>query len=214
MPADLHRVRLRLKVEGGGFAIETDTRFLNLRVFRLEWANRLPSAEADILDQRVEAWRLKDMGPGMPQDWAKSIHGTRRYTDQTLNATHLHTNASGDFTLLSRDSWFALRAYPEFPIWPVHVDSLFCYSAHHAGIREVILDEPMRIYHVEHRSGAGWTPEGEEERAARIEAKKVPVLQYQDLVQWIMKMRRLNAPMIFNLENWGLCGEALAERRI
>jgi len=80
----------------------------------------------------------------------------------------LHTNGCGDFTLLSRDDWFALRGYPEFPIWPMHLDSLLCYAAHHAGIKEVVLREPMRIFHIEHRSGAGWTPEGEKERLARI----------------------------------------------
>jgi hypothetical protein len=113
---------------------------------------------------------------------------------------------------MSRDDWFALRGYPEFPIWPMHIDSLLCYSAHHAGIREVIFEDPLRIYHIEHLSGAGWTPEGEGERTARIAGKKVPVLHNDDIVEFVNKMRRLDAPMIFNLENWGLGNEALAER--
>jgi len=53
----------------------------------------------------------------------------------------------------------------------MHIDSLFCYAAHHGGIGEVVLPEPMRIYHTEHLSAAGWTPEGEQERLARIETK-------------------------------------------
>jgi hypothetical protein len=60
----------------------------------------------------------------------------------------------------------------------MHIDALFCYAAHHAGIGEVVLREPMRIYHTEHLSAAGWTPEGEKERVARIEAKGVTEIQF------------------------------------
>jgi hypothetical protein len=69
----------------------------------------------------------------------------------------------------------------------------------------------MRIFHIEHLSGAGWTPEGEQERRSRIESKGVTVLQYQDLMNWIDRMRRFNAPAIFTLSGWGLAGEDLPE---
>ena len=129
-------------------------------------------------------------------------------------AHSLHTDACGDFTLLSRDDWFALRGYPEFPIWPMHIDALFCYAAHHAGIGEVVLREPMRIYHTEHLSAAGWTPEGEEERVARIEAKGVTEIQFATWMEWIDRMRRFNAPMIFTLRDWGLAGMTLPETTV
>jgi hypothetical protein len=129
------------------------------------------------------------------------------------NARCLHVNASGDFTLLARDDWFRLRAYPEFPIWPVHVDGLFCYAAHHAGMREAVLRDPLRAFHIEHSSGAGWTPEGEQALHTRVAALRVPVLDFDnDLRGWVQQMRRLNAPAIFNLENWGLAGVELPER--
>ena len=37
---------------------------------------------------------------------------------------------------------------------------------------------PMRIYHIEHLSAAGWTPEGEKARTARLEAKGLSEMQY------------------------------------
>ena len=144
--------------------------------------------------------------------WANSLEAPSPDAPQIVNAAFLHVNGSGDFTLLSRDDWFALRGYLEFPIWPMNTDSLFCYSAHHAGLTEYVLEEPMRIYHIEHSSGAGWTPEGEEERTARIQAKRVPVIEHADFVRWIAQMRRLNAPLMLNKENWGLAGEELPER--
>ncbi len=57
--------------------------------------------------------------------------------------------------------WFRLRGYAEFPIWPMHINSVFCYTAYHAGLNEEILRDPLRIYHIEHRTAAGWSPEGQ-----------------------------------------------------
>jgi len=70
----------------------------------------------------------------------------------------------------------------------------------------------MRIYHVEHASGAGWSPEGEEALQRRIRARQVPVLDFDsDVAGWVQQMRRWNAPVIFNLENWGLRDQPLAD---
>jgi hypothetical protein len=96
----------------------------------------------------------------------------------------------------------------------MNIDLLFCYAVHYAGISEVVLREPMRVYHTEHLSAAGWTPEGEEERAARIEAKGVAEIQFATVMEWIDRMRRFNAPMIFTLNNWGLAGMMLPETRV
>jgi hypothetical protein len=93
----------------------------------------------------------------------------------------------------------------------MHIDSLFCYAAHHGGIGEVVLREPMRVYHTEHVSAAGCTLEGEQERVARIEAKGVTEIQYATVMEWIDRMRRSNAPMIFTLRDWGLADRTLPE---
>ncbi len=157
------------------------------------------------------AWRLEVIATRPATNWALTNQATSPAADQMPNAAYLHTNGCGDFTLLSREDWWSLRGYAELPIWPVHIDSLFCYAAHHAGMREMVLAEPMRIFHIEHFSGAGWTPEGEQERVSRIKSKGVSVLQYQDLMSWIDRMRRFNAPAIFTMSGWGLAGEELPE---
>ncbi len=81
----------------------------------------------------------------------------------------LHTNACGDFTLLSREHWLDLRGYPEFDLYSMNLDSVFCYAAHHGGAAEEMLD-PMRIYHIEHGAGSGWTPEGQAKLFQRMAA--------------------------------------------
>jgi hypothetical protein len=159
-------------------------------------------------------WLLEVLDTQPPVDWTIYPQAPTAGAAHIANAAYLHISACGDFTLLSREDWFALRAYPEFPIWPMNIDLLLCYAAHHAGIGEVVLHEPMRVYHTEHLSAAGWSPEGEEERAARIEAKGVTEIQFATATEWIDRMRRFNAPMIFTLRDWGLADTTLAETTV
>jgi len=116
----------------------------------------------------------------------------------------LHTNGCGDFTLLAREKWFDLRGYPEWDIFSMNIDSVFCFTAHYGGAQEEVLADPMRIYHIEHGSGSGWTPEGQKSLFDRINAKGIPILDNEDVLQWGAQMRRLNSPMIFSHEDWGL----------
>jgi len=123
----------------------------------------------------------------------------------------LHTNGCGDFTLIAREHWFDLRAYPELDIFSMNIDSVFCFAAHYGGAREEVLADPMRIYHIEHGSGSGWTPEGQKSLFDRIAARGIPILDNEDVLQWGAQMRRLNSPMIFNHEDWGLASLSLDE---
>jgi hypothetical protein len=206
--------RLLFRTQSRGLPLALDARFLSLRVFGMEWQTDRGECERAVGKTADDGSIIEVLERGPARDSDGYSQAASRFAAQMRNPAYLHINACGDFTLLSRKAWFALRGYPEFPIWPMHIDSLLCYAAHHAGMREVVLREPMRIYHIEHSSGAGWTPEGEEERNARIEAKKVRQLQYAELVAWIDQMRRFNAPVIFTQENWGLGDLALQEETI
>jgi len=126
----------------------------------------------------------------------------------------LHTNACGDFTLLAREHWFDLRGYPEFDLFSMNLDSVFCYAAHHGGAPEKFLPDPMRVYHIEHATGSGFTPEGQAQLFARIAAKGLSWLDYEQVMDWAAQMRRLARPMIFNAEDWGFAGVELAERGV
>lgn len=198
----------RLRVLGGGIPLTRDLRFLNLRVFGIQWeqapepAGPEPGCILEVVPTRP------------PVNWENFVQAPSPLAACMRDPAYLHTNACGDFTLLSRDDWFSLRGYVELPIWPMHIDSLFCYTAHHAGIPEVILGDPMRVFHIEHLSGAGWTPEGESERRARISARKVTSMEYRDVEVWADRMRRFNAPVIWTQENWGLAGEFLRETEL
>ena len=121
----------------------------------------------------------------------------------------LHINACGDFTLLARSRWEALRGYPEMPIFSWHLDSVLCFMAHYASLREVIL--PWPVFHVEH--GGGWTPQAARDKTLdrRLAASAIPRLTDADLRRIVAWMRSHDRPAIYNDESWGMAQTPLAE---
>jgi hypothetical protein len=125
-----------------------------------------------------------------------------------------HTNACGDFTLMHRDNWMDLRGYPEFTTYSMNIDSILCYAAYYAGMKEELLDDSMRIYHIEHEAGSGWTPEGEEKLRKRMAEKGIRWIEWGTVREWIRYMHQFKCPLIFNRENWGLGETDLPETRL
>jgi hypothetical protein len=112
----------------------------------------------------------------------------------------IHTNASGDFTLLARHHWHSLHGYPELPIWSMHLDSLLCYMAIASGLHEQVLRPPARIFHLEHANS--WVVMTYEERL-RIFATK-PWIDMQLLYEVWAHMYTTSRAICCNHENWGL----------
>lgn len=126
----------------------------------------------------------------------------------------LHLNASGDFMLMAREHWFALRGYPELEMFSMNVDSLLCHIAYHTGIREKVLVDPMRIYHIGHTKG--WTPEVEQDGTMRrwLDSAGIPQLSIEQVFAWSLQMKRDRQPFVFNDEHWGLACEELPEMEV
>jgi hypothetical protein len=123
-------------------------------------------------------------------DWEGPQEAVAAVQDQPSPA-FLHTNGCGDFTLLALERWFDLRAYPEIDVFSMNLDSMFCFAAHYGGARELVLADPMRIYHIEHGTGSGWTPEGQVKLFERIAAKGIPCVENDEVLGWAKQMRRL-----------------------
>lgn len=187
--------KLGLKMDGAGLSIVLNPRILSLGLWPR--SKEVPRAEEPA---------IAETPPESPADATPPAVEVHRPAPVTL-----HTNACGDFTLMAREHWLALRGYPEFDAYSFNIDSVLCYAAHYAGVREEILGEPMRSYHIEHGLGSGWTPEGQAKLFERLAAKGIPYLDWSEAGMWASQMRRLNSPMIFNLENWGLADFELRE---
>jgi hypothetical protein len=121
----------------------------------------------------------------------------------------LHTNASGDFTLMARDDWERVQGYAELQRFSMHIDGLLLYQAHWAGIRERRL--PYPIYHLEHGSGFRPDTASVKELNDRLERTSISQITFEELAGWIVAMRAARAPLPFNDANWGFGDAELAE---
>jgi len=126
---------------------------------------------------------------------------------QTLSTPKVHTNGCGDFTLLSRERWFALRGYPELPLWSMHLDSFLCYMAVVAGARQEILGGARQIYHLEH--GRSWVTMDARERLETFARK--PWIDGQLLTELWHAAYNRRSPWLVNDERWGLADAPLRE---
>jgi hypothetical protein len=124
----------------------------------------------------------------------------------------LHTNGCGDFTMLSRFDWFALRGYPEWNIFSWAIDSILIFQAHFNGIKIEELPAHVTHYHIEHDYGSGWTPEGSSNLWARLDQRGITYISYDDFTE-ITKELQGNASegrfTLYNELSWGFFDRAI-----
>src|SRR5438270_7482658 len=87
---------LRLRTLGGGLPLEHQSRILNLRIFKVEWVAGAAKTS--------NSWGLEVLRTGPAFDWHGTYAAPSPFAAQMRNAAHLHIEACGDFTLLSRES--------------------------------------------------------------------------------------------------------------
>ena len=127
------------------------------------------------------------------------------------NAFFPHTNACGDFTLLSKEDWESLKGYPEWNIFSWHLDSVLLYQARQHGIQEKDLPQSLPIYHIEHEIGSGYSAEGAQTLFKRLEAKGIPYLSNQDLKNLMSELNKSDQKVTYNSEDWGFGQISLKE---
>lgn len=126
----------------------------------------------------------------------------------------LHTNACGDFALMSREGWAHIGGYPEFESFSMNIDSVGLASSHYAGFCEIALLPPAACFHIEHSVGSGYTEQGQGTLFGRIRALGIPSPAWHVIESLADSMRVAKAHIPFNSSNWGLCGVELAEAPI
>jgi len=125
---------------------------------------------------------------------------------------HLFTNAAGDFMLMDRASWHALRGYAEWAIYSFHLDAIFCHQVIASGRRETACQPPMVAWHIEHARGSGFVPEDPDALWRRLDAAGVPWLTGEGADEIIRALHRGKQAPTINGDDWGLAGLDLAER--
>jgi len=112
-----------------------------------------------------------------------------------LPADGLHRNASGDFFLMSRRLWHTLRGYTEL-FTHSHIDSLMCWTAASAGLKQMILRSPLCLYHQDHD---------------RSLHSSLPQTDWRPWYERYLESLRSKQPLIVNSEHWGLADEEFQE---
>jgi len=187
---------------------------------------KLSISRYDILKKRIRAnySSFKEMVRTMHNlgDAARIMKAALLYAYQfvapylyRLRGKPLHTNACGDFTLMANEHWLAVRGYPEYEMYSLYLDGLLCYAAHYNGAREIILRDPMRIYHIEHAPGSGWAPGiGAKLLNDRLKTAGIPHLEYEKYTSMVRQMLITHKAIITNDEDWGLINAILPETLI
>lgn len=153
----------------------------------------------------------------------------------------LQREGPGDFILLSKERWNLIHGYPENDIVGANTGDLLVHMAYLSGARDVILSEPMRVYHMDHdtfRRNRGkilrlieaiYTRFNWPKRLAHIahilgfllyklfppknklDEMGVTSLSYAQYQSIVADMIRGKRSYIFNDENWGLGKESLED---
>jgi hypothetical protein len=123
----------------------------------------------------------------------------------------LHTNACGDFTLMSKEGWETIGGYAEFEGYSFNIDSLGLIAAHYSGFEEITLLPPLVCFHIEHSVGSGWTPEGEAKLFQRMQENGITSPEWPALLAVVNQMKIQGKDFAFNDENWGLINFDLPE---
>jgi len=139
-------------------------------------------------------------------DGLAALHPAR-----AVSVDKLHTNACGDFTLLSRTGWDAIHGYAEFAAYSFNIDSLGVAAAHYAGYEELALLPPCVCFHIEHSLGSGWTPEGEKKLFERLRERKIINPDWEIVFPLLEGMRAGDIPSQLNGPTWGLAEFELPE---
>ena len=118
------------------------------------------------------------------------VHHVRPWIDGML------TEACGDFHLVHRSVWDQVYGYPEWPIWSIHLDSLFQSQCFNRGIQQTVLQ--AGIYHLDHARSWVVNPE---------EIKQHPHIELE-LVSALHKFQKTTGVQLtFNDVNWGAADE-------
>lgn len=125
---------------------------------------------------------------------------------------NVHTNACGDFTLLSAKDWQELRGYPELQGYSWHLDAFLLYQAASKGLRKKELSREKCVYHIEHGKGSGYIPENHDLVFKRIKEKKISCLDDKKLLKMVALMRKKSPQgWVYNDEEWGFGHEIFQE---
>ncbi len=149
----------------------------------------------------LESLGLGDKGPLKKWLFDKLALGMRvaAWSAAERDYYQLDSFACGDFTLMSRAAWRAIRGYVELDLYSLHVDTLALISATAAGYRQHVWPTDACTYHVDHANG--WSALSPLEKLAFIVER--PAIDYSLLREIGLYALERREPILLNGGDWG-----------
>lgn len=116
---------------------------------------------------------------------------------------NLHYQQCGDFQLMHRDDWCAVRGYMELDGFIFHLDSLLAVTAKNADITEQVFQDDHLHYHIDHKMGIEVKPGIYESGSG----KELTHLSIYELWAFERYMAAKGGVVTFNNHHWG-CASA------
>lgn len=144
----------------------------------------------------ARTWNIEDRTAFSKKTQATSNEPREQYYfHHQYYVTHcLHTNASGDFVIASKEAWAKIHGFPEDPHFYMQTDAYGIFQLFAAGYDQAIFMQPHRIFHADHDRGG---------RAGFVEP------EYVDHEKKFNEILKGKAFYCFNDAHWGLNQYAL-----
>jgi len=111
----------------------------------------------------------------------------------------LDSFACGDFTMMSKAAWNAIRGYVELDLYSLHVDTLGLVSATALGFRQHVYPVDACTYHIDHPTG--WSAMTPFEKLQFVEER--PAIDFSLLREVGIHALQNGEPVLLNDEDWG-----------
>jgi hypothetical protein len=100
-----------------------------------------------------------------------------------IKSPKLHTNACGDFQLISKKTFFNLSGYYEYEGYSFHIDSILMWKAYFMGYK--FKELKFKIFHINHTGGYG----NSKELFKSLKKKNINYLSNNVLIKIINKLK-------------------------
>lgn len=154
------------------------------------------------LDTAFEkCFRINYREGGIPiEDVRKDREKTETFDPDHMWYPNLHTEGCGDFQMLHRNDWYKVRGYAETDCFCYHMDSLFAFTCHFAGIKEEALSDDYPHFHIDHTVGTVVNSDV----YTIAEKKTVRHISCESIIALSSQMFHEKDFLVFNRANWGL----------
>jgi hypothetical protein len=179
---------------------------------QLDWCNKNTIRRLG-MDPRFKNINLEQMGLN-DKSWFKkwlfnklAFFMTLFWPSEKRHYYQIDSFACGDFTLMARETWMAIKGYIELDLYSIHIDTLALISAAALGYKQYVLPLKSCTYHIDHTMG--WASMNPMEKIKFLEER--PGVDYGMVFEAGIYALKQKQPFNLNAPDWGFASEKFDE---